>query len=169
MAARGGESRRDVVLLGRLLTALKRLNPDLPPQAIWQAIDALVRDRSAMLPVRANREVYDLLKDGVKAQYRDDRDEEVTQTVRVIDWETPEANDFFLASQFWISRRSLHAARDLVGFVNGIPLLLHRTERRSRSRPGTPTTDNLRDYTTPFRSLFRLQRLHHPLQRHRHA
>jgi type I site-specific restriction-modification system R (restriction) subunit len=44
-----------------------------------------------MLPVHANREVYDLRKDGVKAQYRDDRDEEITRTVRLVDWRNPAA------------------------------------------------------------------------------
>src|SRR5437867_6584590 len=75
---------------------------------------------------RANQAVYKLLKDGVKFTYKrsDDEDqEEVVETVRLIDWNEPENNDFFLASQFWISGDYGKKRADLVGFVNGIPLV----------------------------------------------
>jgi type I restriction enzyme R subunit len=38
----------EVVLMSRLRTALERLNPALPPEAITAAVDELTRDRSAM-------------------------------------------------------------------------------------------------------------------------
>ena len=53
--------------------------------------------------VQANREVYKLLKDGVKVAFQNDEGEETDETVRIIDWNDPENNDFFLASQFWVS------------------------------------------------------------------
>ena len=67
----GRETTSEVVLLSRLLPALERLNPDLPPEALQLAIEELTRDRSLMSPAHANREVYELLKDGVKVTYRD--------------------------------------------------------------------------------------------------
>ena len=76
-----------------------------------------------MSPVRANQEVYKLLKDGVKVHYRTADDEERIETVKVIDWNEPGNNDFFLASQFWISGDYGRKRADLVGFVNGIPLV----------------------------------------------
>jgi len=152
-SSEGRESRREVLLPRRLRVALERLNPDVPPQGIWQAIDALARDRSTMLPVQANREVYDFLKEGVKAQYRDERDEEVTRTVRLIDWRNPEANDFFLAAQFWVAGELYTRRCDLVGFVNGIPLL--HLEAKAVYKSAKDAYDgNLADYLDAVPHLF---------------
>src|SRR2546421_3409271 len=73
----GRETPGEVVLLSRLRPALVKLNPKLPPEAITAAIDELTRDRSAMDPAAANREVYALLKNGVPVQVAD-LGEEVT-------------------------------------------------------------------------------------------
>lgn len=58
----GRETKGEAVLLPRLRSALERLNPSLPPEALSQAIDQMTRDRSAMSLPAANREVYGLLK-----------------------------------------------------------------------------------------------------------
>ena len=99
----GRETYGEVVLLPRLRAALQRLNPGLAREAIEIAVEELTRDRSALSLANANREVYRLLKNGVNIRIRGDGDEEIDETVRVIDWNTPTNNDFFLASQFWIS------------------------------------------------------------------
>lgn len=52
----GRETKGEVVLVARLRTALERLNPALPPEAITAAVDELTRDRSAMGLPAANRE-----------------------------------------------------------------------------------------------------------------
>lgn len=59
----GRENRGDVVLPNRLREALGQLNPDAPKLAIDEAIEALSRDRSAMLPVPANEDIYQLLRE----------------------------------------------------------------------------------------------------------
>ena len=41
----------------------------------------------------------------------------------MIDWNFPRNNDFFLASQFWIMGEMYERRADLVGFVNGLPLV----------------------------------------------
>src|SRR5690349_9699436 len=62
----GRESEHQVILTRRLRAELERLNPDLPADAYAQAIEQLARDRSKQLAVNANRDIYDLIKDGVK-------------------------------------------------------------------------------------------------------
>ena len=62
----GRDSKGDVVLVPRLRAALKILNPKLPTEAINLAIEELTRGRSTMSAAAANREIYRLLKDGVK-------------------------------------------------------------------------------------------------------
>ncbi len=44
----------------------------------------------------------------------------VVQKVEVIDGNQPEDNDFFLASQFWISGDMGNKRADLVGFINAM-------------------------------------------------
>jgi type I restriction enzyme, R subunit len=121
----GRETKSEVVLVPRLRAALEKLNPALPPEAIATAIDELTRDRSAMLIEQANREVYLLLKEGVRVSLPDKvRGGQKTERVRVVDWETPAENDFLLVSQFSITGTLYTCRPDLVGFVNGLPLVV---------------------------------------------
>ena len=117
----GRETTADVILWPRLKAAIQKLNPSLPSSAIQLAMEELGKDRSAMSLAHANREVYQLLKDGVKVTYQNDHSDEVDENVRVIDWNAPENNDFFLASQLWVTGNIYKRRADLVGFVNGLP------------------------------------------------
>jgi type I restriction enzyme R subunit len=121
----GRETKSEVVVLSRLRAALERLNPAMPTEAITAAVDALIRDRSAMTPEGGNREVYQLLKDGITVPVlAKEYGTQKIERVRVIDWETPDQNDFLLVSQFSVTG-SLYTCRpDLVGFVNGLPLVV---------------------------------------------
>lgn len=119
----GRETSAEVVLIPKLRSALEKINPDIPTEAIALAIEELTRDRSILSPANANREIYKLLKDGVKVKFRNSDDEETIETVKVIDWNQVENNDFFLASQFWVSGEMGNKRADLVGFINGLPLL----------------------------------------------
>ena len=81
----GRENRSDVVLVSRLRPVLETLNPEVPPEAIGLAIEELIRDRSRMSLVQANREVYEALKEGVKVSILDEEgEEERNETIRVI-------------------------------------------------------------------------------------
>lgn len=123
----GRTSFHQAYLPARLGAALGRLNPDLPPEALKQAQEALTRDRSAMLPLNANREVLSLLVDGVPVQVRRDDGSFEDLLVRVVDWKDITANDFLVASQVWING-VLHKRRpDTIGYVNGLPLAGHRS------------------------------------------
>ena len=57
----GRETKSEVVLVPKLRSALERLNPELPADAINSAVDELARDRSAMSLAGANREVWELV------------------------------------------------------------------------------------------------------------
>lgn len=74
-----------MVLLPKLRTALTILNPDLPNEALELAIEELTRSRSTLSLENANREIYQLLKTGVKVHFKDANDEEQIETVKVID------------------------------------------------------------------------------------
>ncbi len=67
----GRETKSEVVRVSRLRPALNKLNLELPPQAIDLAIEEILRDRSRMSLAAANREVYDLIKNGVRVEIPD--------------------------------------------------------------------------------------------------
>lgn len=136
-----------------LKAALRKLNPALPAEALSEAEAELTRDRSAMLPVAANREVLALIRNGVPVQVRRDDGKFDDLLVRVIDWRNISANHFLVASQVWIDG-VLHRRRpDTIGFVNGLPLVLAEWKG-----PACPLADaydnNLRDYRDTIGHLF---------------
>jgi type I restriction enzyme, R subunit len=142
----GRETKSEVVLAPKLRVALERLNPVLPPEAISSAIDELSRDRSAMNLAAANRDVWELLRDGVKVSVPDrERGGLKTERVRIIDWDTPLNNDFLVVSQMTITGDLYTCRPDLIGFVNGLPLVVIELKK-----PGVPARqafeENLRSY-----------------------
>ena len=182
-----------MVLAPRLRAALEKLNPALPPDAITAAVDALTRDRSAMGLPAANREIYSLIKGGIRVSIPEPGDSTSTPTelpgreesrpapatsgrgikgegrgevpgrsrvsgqrterVRVIDWENPAANDFLLVSQFSVTGALYTCRPDLVGFVNGLPLVVIELKQ-----PGVPARaafdENLAHYKQQIPALF---------------
>ena len=150
----GRETKSEVVLEGRLRPALERLNPDLPADAFDQAIEELIRDRGAMAPVLANREVYLLLKNGVQVKISaPDGEGETVESVKLIDWKTPTNNDFLLVNQFWVTGEMYTRRADLMGFVNGIPLVFIEL-KAAHARLETAYTGNLTDYKNAIPQLF---------------
>jgi type I restriction enzyme, R subunit len=149
----GRETDAEVVLVRRLSAALQRLNPDLPNEAIELAIEELTRDRSVLSPANANREIYQLLKQGIPIRISAGEDAELVETVCVIDWNDPTNNDFFLASQFWISGEMYRKRADLVGFVNGLPLIFIEL-KTTHKRVENAYHDNLRDYKDTIPQIF---------------
>src|SRR4051812_21684054 len=65
----GRDDRSEVVLRHRLRPKLAELNPDVPSQALDQAVEQVVLDRSAMDRVRASQAVWKLLRDGAKVTF----------------------------------------------------------------------------------------------------
>lgn len=149
----GRLSSREVILPARLRAALRRLNPTLSEDALREAETVLTADRSAMLPVAANRDVYGLLRDGVPFAVRQPDGSLKPERVALIDWTDAANNDFFLASQFWVESDLYKRRPDTVGFVNGIPLLL--AEWKAPMQPVQEAYEaNLRDYRDTIPRLF---------------
>ncbi len=149
----GRDNQGEVILLRYLRPALQRLNPELPVEAIDSAIAQLTVDRPTMDPVRANREFYELVRDGVPVKVRAEDGSQSPERVRVIDWRNPAANDFRLVSQLRVSGDIYHRRADLVGFVNGLPLVFVEL-KASHKRLEHAYDDNLRDYRDAIPAVF---------------
>ena len=150
----GRDSQHDVVLTHRLRFAMRRLNgADVPDASINEAIEVLVKDRSVMDRVRANREVYDLLRDGYRAEWTDDAGDKRIETLRYLDLRNPTNNDLLAVQQMWV-KGHLHSRRlDVALFVNGVPLVL--MEFKEPNEPvKSAFDDNLTDYRDTVPQLF---------------
>jgi len=149
----GREHRGEVVLVNRLRPALVKLNPDLPAVALELAITEIIRDRSTLPLTAANQDVYKLIKDGVKVKFKDEQGRNCEETVRVLDWDKPNENDFLLVSQFWVAGDIYTKRPDLLGFVNGLPLVFIELKASHRQLEHA-YQDNLRDYKETIPHLF---------------
>lgn len=131
LLGRGADS--EVVLVRYLRAALEKLNPDLPAQAYENAVRQLTADAASQDLVDANREQYALIRDGVRVSYKNDDDAVEHKHLNVIDFANPANNHFLCVREFTV-RRTPHCRRaDLVGFVNGLPLLFVECKNVSES------------------------------------
>jgi len=152
-ARTGRTSFRQAMLPGPLRMALAKLNPDLDADAIETVVGELTRNRADMNPVAANREVMGLLRDGVEVRVTLPDGTGETRVARVIDWRDPQANDLLITQQIWIAGEIHKRRADLVGFVNGIPLLF--VELKASHRNAQAAYDqNLRDYRDTVPHIF---------------
>jgi type I restriction enzyme R subunit len=149
----GRETPSDVVLISRLKQSLIELNPSVSSEAINLAIEELIRDRSVLNPANANREIYKMLRDGVKVPIKKEDGSEEIETIKVIDFNNPDKNDFFLASQFWITGEMYKRRADLVGFVNGLPLIFIELKAVHKKLENA-YKDNLTDYKDTIPQIF---------------
>lgn len=142
----GRETPGDVVLLARLRPALVKLNPDLPPEAIDAAVVELTRDRAAMDPAAANREIYRLLKEGVPVSVPNREGGQEPRRATVIDWENPANNNFLAVRQMTFAGPLYTCRPDIVGFVNGLPLVVIEFKK-----PGVPPQQAFEQNLTSYK------------------
>ncbi|SHK29462.1 type I restriction endonuclease subunit R [Desulforamulus aeronauticus] len=149
----GRETTSEVVLTRYLRDAIKHLNPHINLDAVDIAVNEITRDRSSLSPLKANQEIYQLLKDGVPVTYRDEYDEQVDGRVYIVDWKNPENNHYLMVNQFWASGPIYKRRADIVGFVNGIPFVFMELKANHRNIADAYNA-NLRDYKDTIPQIF---------------
>ena len=151
----GRQNKTEVLLKKILLDKLKEFNPNLPPKAYEDAFSQLSEASVTKSLGDINFEKYHMLRNGIQIDYINQKGEQVkNKTLRVFDFENPEANSFLAVRQLWIQGRAGQLNRpDIIGFVNGIPLLF--IEFKS---PKVSVRDayekNLSDYKDEISQLF---------------
>ena len=119
----GRESERDVVLTRILRNKLEKLNPGLPESAYEDGVRQITDTIASQTIVATNREKYTLIRDGVQVTFKNAKGERVRERLRLFDFDKATKNDFLCVREMWV-RGSLYRRRpDIIGFVNGIPLL----------------------------------------------
>ncbi|KAB2907522.1 MAG: type I restriction endonuclease subunit R, partial [Dechloromonas sp.] len=113
----------DVVLVGRLREAIRRLNPALPDDAREEALRKLLRPETPSL-AGINRRVHHLLRDGVLVEYMRGDGSIAGNPARLIDFNDPSANDWLVVNQFTVIEGGHNRRPDIVVFLNGLPIAL---------------------------------------------
>ena len=149
----GRKNDREVVLTRYLRAALVKLNPGLPEQAYDEAVRQIVEISASQTILVANREKYNLLRDGVQVAYRTAKGELVKKTLHLFDFDHPAENHFLAVRELWVRGDIYRRRADLIGFVNGIPLVfmecknVHKDLERAYN-------ENLSDYRDTIPHLF---------------
>ena len=111
----------DVVLTSAVRGALRRLNAELPDEALDDALRKLTRPEGTTLEAR-NRAFHRMLVDGVAVEYRAADGPIRGAQARVIDFDEPGANTWSAINQFTVTENGNTRRPDIVVFVNGLPL-----------------------------------------------
>ena len=149
----GRDNKSEVILSRYLLQALEKLNPNLPKTAYEQAIEQISQKVADKTLGRINKEKNDLLKNGVPVSFTNDKGELVKKKLKVFNFKEYTDNHFMAVRQLEVVGELYNRRPDVVGFVNGIPLVFfelkaHHTDLRNAY------TDNLKDYKDTIPHIF---------------
>jgi len=111
----------EVVLVGRLREAIRRLNPAIPEEAREEALRKVLRVGTPSL-TQTNRAFHRMLRDGVPVEYPRPDGSIAGDHVRLVDFGEVRANDWLAVNQFTVIEGQHNRRPDIVVFVNGLPL-----------------------------------------------
>ncbi|PZX37972.1 type I restriction enzyme R subunit [Roseinatronobacter thiooxidans] len=148
----GRKSDKDVVLTRYLSDALLRLNPGLPDMAYAQALREITDIFGSQSLLHINQDKYALIRDGVRVKFRQNG-EQRTERLRVFDFDAVENNDFLAVRELWVRGYAHRRRADIVGFVNGLPLMFCELKRPDRDLRRA-YAENLSDYKDTVPHLF---------------
>ena len=115
-------SYEEVLLTERLQNAISRINPTVPIDSQEEALKEIQRINSPEL-IANNEQFHRMLTEGISVSYQKDGHQR-GDLVWLIDFETPENNEFIVANQFTVIEDGNTKRPDIILFVNGIPLVV---------------------------------------------
>ncbi len=111
-----------VVLDKQFKASLKKLNPDLPESARVEAYQHVLH-LGANDIMSNNEKFHHMLTDGITVEYFK-QGQSIGLQARLIDFETPKNNNFWVVNQFVIKENNQSKRLDIVLFINGLPLVV---------------------------------------------
>lgn len=149
----GRENKSQVILTRYLDEALKKLNPGLPEVAYNHAIDQVIEKMADKTLGHLNKDKHDLLTKGVQVSFQNDKGQLEKKRLKIFNFDQPTENHFLAVRQFEVVGELYNRRPDVVGFVNGIPLVFfelkaHHTDLENAYR------DNLEDYKSTIPAIF---------------
>lgn len=149
----GRNSFHEVLLTQRFRLALKKLNPWINDKQIAEAIERMTERMSSQTLMQINEQKYQFIRDGIPVtRIKPDGTSEEIKAV-VIDFENIDNNDFLCVRELWIYGALYRRRADIVGFVNGIPLLFVELKNHNVEVENA-FNENYRDYLDTIPQLF---------------
>jgi len=149
----GRKDDRNVVLTRYLRAALVEFNPGLPDTAYDDAVRQVVTTVATQTLPSINREKHELIKDGVQVTFRNSKGVRVRQRLQVFDYTEPANNHFLCVRELWVRGDLYRRRADIVGFVNGLPLLFMELKNVSKDIRAA-YEQNFKDYKDTVPHLF---------------
>lgn len=149
----GRISEQEIVLSRYLGQKLIELNPGLPDIAYQEALRTVIALPNSTNILAVNKEKYALHKNGVDVSFLNNKGERVKKRLRLFDFDNYENNHFLLVREFWIKGDIYRRRADLVGFINGIPLLFMEVKNVHKDIRAA-YEQNLADYKDTVPHLF---------------
>lgn len=144
---------RQVILHDRLLSALTRINPQIPASALDQALHTVQTISEPQMVLR-NRSFHRLVLSGVTVEFTDGETKKI-DLAHLIDFSTPRNNEFLVVNQFTVTGSKQPRRPDIVVFINGLPLAV--IELKNPSNEQTDVWDafnQLQTYKKEISDLF---------------
>lgn len=143
----------EVLLTERLKGAIRRINPTVPQDAQEEAFKEIQRIHSPEL-LTNNESFHRMLTEGIKVSYQKDGQQR-GDLVWMIDFETPENNEFVVANQFTVIEDGNNKRPDVILFINGIPLVVLELKNAADEKATIKSAFNqLQTYKAIIPSLF---------------
>ena len=120
---------KEILLRRYLIQALKKFNPWINDDQISEALGVLESRLSTSSLMQINEEKYFLIRDGIPVTVKRPDGQTEEKKASVIDFQNPENNHFLAVKELKIHGDLYHRRTDIVGFVNGIPLLFVELKR----------------------------------------
>ena len=149
----GRTSYKEVLLTGRFTKALKSLNPWLTDKQLAEAVERMTEYMSSQTLMQINEQKYQYIRDGVPVTRIKPGGETEEVRAKVIDFVSPEKNDFLCVRELWVQGALYKRRADIVGFVNGLPLLFVELKNHDVAVENA-FNKNYRDYLDTIPQLF---------------
>lgn len=149
----GRTSYHEILLTRYFQNALRRLNPWMTDSQLSEAQKTLESRLSTASLLQVNEEKYFLLRDGIPVAVKKPNGQPETKRAAVIDFQNPENNEFLAIKELKIQGDLYRRRTDIVGFVNGIPLLFVELKKNTVDVQNA-YEDNYTDYLDTIPQLF---------------
>ena len=149
----GRTNYHEVLLTRHLGQALKRLNPWLTDKQLQECIERLTEHMSSQTLMQINEQKYQLIRDGIPVTRTKANGETEEVRAKVIDFASPDKNEFLCVRELQVHGALYRRRADIVGFVNGIPLLFMELKNHDVAVVDA-FNKNYRDYLDTIPQLF---------------
>ena len=149
----GRISYNEILLFRYFKEALKEFNPWINDSQISEAQKILEQRLSTSSLLQINEEKYFLIRDGIPVTVKKPNGQTETKKATVIDFQNPEKNYFLAIKELKIHGDLYRRRTDIVGFVNGIPLLFVELKKNTVDVQNA-YDDNYTDYLDTIPHLF---------------